>query len=194
MVNSIVLQSEIDSGKHIDNQNGYCQVIKVEQGFVLIDSIWKPDNPPEQLNKYSDILYLTYSRIAAKHDGDISDLKYILFHNIQEQATWAAILAVLARRGQLGEPEGEKGLCKPQISYWPGLLIEAKSDEASLDEIAALLATPLGKTLAWLLIQHKEKLGKKEIVAVNIFKSRHADNFNNDFWKPSLLFRLGDKP
>ena len=61
---------------------------------------------------------------------------------------------------------------------------------AAETEAKALLGTPNGSGIAWLLIQHKRQLGWKMVDSVTLFwKDGHEGDLGSN---PSLLFRIKD--
>jgi len=105
------------------------------------------------LAQYSDVLFLEYSRLAgrAKPKADVSGLKYLLFHNIENPNTWSTVLKALIN--------ANKG--KKDIPMWPGTEFDMNSAEGK-----ALLGTQIGAPVAWMLIQHKKAFGAKSVVKV----------------------------
>lgn len=138
----------------------------------------------------------------------LSELRYFLFHNVENPETWAMVLRIFGRYG--GLRHRSHGRAELQLPAWPGTRLPITSEEAQ-----ALLATPIGGSIAWLLIQHKADLGGKTILSesaakvaprawclrshplivrfvhqVNIFRSKHMQNRDTPNPHPSLLFTL----
>jgi hypothetical protein len=63
---------------------------------------------------------------------------------------------------------------------WPGVIFDIESEEGR-----AILGTPNGSGVAWMLIQHSKALGERAIEKVTIF---HAPKKGDLFRWPSLLF------
>lgn len=103
------------------------------------------------LAQYSDVLFLEYSRLASAAKADVSGLKYLLFHNIENPDTWSTVLKALMNKN--------KG--KKDIPMWPGTEFDMNSAEGK-----ALLGTQIGAPVAWMLIQHKKAFGGKSVVKV----------------------------
>ncbi|TEY42770.1 hypothetical protein BOTCAL_0381g00020 [Botryotinia calthae] len=117
------------------------------------------------LQTWSDITYLLCHEQCTQSSIPIKNLKHIIQNHITNRETTSVIEYIL---------EKEKILC-PQ----DGLIIDIND---SRGYGAALLGTPNGKGIRWLLAQHKNQLGNPKIVSVEIFKSlkvRFCDCYEN---------------
>ncbi|KAH6875074.1 hypothetical protein BKA58DRAFT_334135 [Alternaria rosae] len=123
-----------------------------------------------QLQRVSDIVMAFWLR----DNPDPKNLKYYLVCNIINERTVALINAILKNHGL------------DKIPHWPGIVANMWDEEGP-----ALLGSPLGGSLAYLLAQHKAELGIKHVTEVVIFR----DDFAQD-WSPyvQLLFRIKDVP
>lgn len=74
------------------------------------------------------------------------------------EETWAIILGILQKNSPTGSST---------VPYWPGVTFTMNDNEGK-----ALLSTPLGSGLAWLLIQHKAEYGLKTAFKASIPASR----------------------
>jgi hypothetical protein len=72
-------------------------------------------------------------------------------HNVVNEDTVALAARALVRSG------------KSKLSKWPGDSFTAQSDEGK-----ALIASPIGATIAYMLTQHKADLGRKHITKINL--------------------------
>lgn len=143
-------------------------------GLVIPYYIFSPRHEAETYNvkselvplaQYSDVLFLEYSKLAGRANADVSGLKYLLFHNIQNPDTWSTVLKALMNKN-----EG-----KPDVPLWPGTKFSMNSAEGK-----ALLGTQIGAPVAWMLIQHKEAFGAKSIVKVWSSGRAHALHIRTD--------------
>jgi hypothetical protein len=113
------------------------------------------------LRNWSDVAYLQWKSLAAEN----SDLKCVLRYNITNHATCTIVKLINA---------GNDIVAKP----WPGITYNTTSQEGQ-----ALLATPNGSSVAYMLVQHKKQLGHKIVDKVTVF----AHN-----WELMLLFHIVD--
>ena len=178
-VRDVTLRTKLTMPQDTDAQ--YCQVIKVRDGLIMPYFIWSPAEearrrgrsaPDLPLAQYSDVLFLEYSKMAERAHVSVRNIKYILFHNVENTQTWAAVLKLFDRRGKLRH----RSNAKPQLQLrsWPGERFSMRSDR---DETQALLATPLGATVAWLLIQHKSTFAGKDVRSVRWLHRIFSDAF-----------------
>jgi hypothetical protein len=103
------------------------------------------------LERYSDVLFLEYSKLCGRAHAQVSDFRYFLALNIQNVNTWSIALKALVNKNG-----GNK-----EIQYWPGTEFSLNEPEGK-----ALLGTQIGAPLAWMLIQHKHAFGTKSVVKV----------------------------
>ncbi|KAI4929772.1 hypothetical protein J4E86_011714 [Alternaria arbusti] len=122
-----------------------------------------------QLQRVSDIMMAYWMR----DNPDPKNLKYYLVCNILNEQTVRLINAVLKN----------KGLDK--IPFWPGVVAGMWEEEGP-----ALLGSPLGGSLAFLLAQHKAELSIKHVTEIVIFR----DNWEGSTPYVQLLFRIKDVP
>lgn len=72
------------------------------------------------------------------------------------------------------------------VPFWPGLKVPMATQEYQ-----AILGSPIGATLAFLLIQHKAELGIKMVSEIVIFRENNPANTLPDV---NILFRIMDVP
>ena len=126
------------------------------------------------LRQWSDVVFLEWQQlcVAPSSKGDIKGLRYIfrlLISNPDSQALMSKAL----------ENVGAK------ISQWPG-----QDFGRSTKAFKALLGSPNGSGVAWLLINHKEQLGKKTVWKITVFRHEGAAEDAD----PSMLLWLEDVP
>lgn len=109
---------------------------------------------------WSDIAFLQWAMRTELQ----FDLKFVLQYNVLNEPTLAVVDEIVSLDLQL---------------EWPGVTFDTRSLEGQ-----ALIGTPNGVGVAYLLIQHKRKLGHKMISAVTIF---HPKGYS---WV--LLFHIVD--
>ena len=69
----------------------------------------------------------------------------------------------------------------PNVPGWPGITFDISTREAQ-----ALLGTPNGSGVAWMLPQHQSSFGNKKVQSTTIFE--------NEKFGQSLVFALGEDP
>ncbi|KAF2728424.1 hypothetical protein EJ04DRAFT_569550 [Polyplosphaeria fusca] len=101
---------------------------------------------------------------ATQADGH--DLKYIIIQDIMNWLTLGINREAHNRKGEQDDP-------------WPGVEFSTDSDEGK-----ALMASPNGYGVAYLLIQHKKQLGKyRKVSKITMYDTRGDD-------EPSMLLQL----
>jgi hypothetical protein len=137
---------------------------------------WGRDDVPQpELRRWSDIAYLQWSDPSLAHLPN--DLKYVVRSSIENRETIATIERVVANYCKV-----DKNWC-----LYPGSNITWDIED---EEAKALLGTPNGSGVAWLLAQHKRELGWKVVQSVTVFWDHPETLGARD--DPSLLFWLGD--
>lgn len=96
--------------------------------------------PP--LSRFSDVIWTVWNWACKEASKDPNSLRYIGRDRIANSDTTAIVKEVFARKGAVVD--------------WPGYTYGVDSDEGQ-----ALLGTPHGVGVAWLLIDRVEKLGKR---------------------------------
>ena len=167
-----------DDGGIYSSYSGYFkQFINPIKGVIVAADNFSPaksDPPPIKIPKlcrWSDIAFLQYFDTAQKWRVDTGDLKYVFRYWITNTETKDTIYKICDKSGAAGE-----------LKAWPG-----KTYKSDTEEYKALLGTPNGLGVAWLLIQHKglHQLGHKAVDSVTVFLSDRVTYCN-----PSLLFRI----
>jgi hypothetical protein len=132
----------------------------VAEGIIMPYYVFSPLNEAKDkkiegeivpLERYSDVLFLEYSKLCGRAHAQISDFRYFLALNIENVNTWSiALKALMNKNGG-----------KKDIPIWPGTEFSLNEPEGK-----ALLGTQIGAPLAWMLIQHKQAFGTKSVVKV----------------------------
>ncbi|KAF5872717.1 putative wd domain-containing protein [Botrytis fragariae] len=164
-------------GQNFGDKNGhfyYAMNAKFTQGFVtngiiiatdskspyfIKQSKAKASEPLEKistttLQTWSDITYLSWHEECTQTSTPLKNLKHIIRSHITNSETTSVIKEILKE---------EKIMCPPD-----GLTVDINDSKGYG---AALLGTPNGKGIGWLLSQHKNQLGNPKIVSVEIFHS-----------------------
>ena len=140
-------------------------------------------NPFPELQQLSDVMYLEFARLMKQSKKPLNKLKGVLrAHVINAETRAIAAKAVGLSASKLHD----------KTLAWPG-----RDFSAGSDEFAALIASPNGRAVVWLLATHSD-LGPKTISSVKVyddeglwilyvFKDREDDakNISDDKSKPS---------
>jgi hypothetical protein len=157
-------------------------VMDYENGLLIAWANHSPDylvgssgGAVPELKHWSDMAYLQWCDPKVSRCEN-SELKYVLRHEIQNKGT----LAIMRRiEDEYRRVNGMEDGWKP---VWPGITLEADSAESK-----ALLGTPNGHGVAWLLIQHKRQLGHMAVGKITVFL---CDPTEPGCRSSSLLFHL----
>lgn len=128
------------------------------------------------LRRWSDVVFLTWQNLCRGSERT-KKLKWIFRLNITNDKTKKIIAEVM--RGDIHNLKG-----------WPGNTFIASQTSG-----LALLGTPHGAGVAWLLAQHKEQFGFQRTVAKITVWDGKAEDFRHMSLsgpKPSMLFELSD--
>lgn len=102
-------------------------------------------------------------------------LRYYFANNVQNTETLQVIVRILEEKE------------RNDLSYWPGLKVEMWEDSAPalvgtfgkakiylyLINTWLPIGSPIGATIAFMLVQHKAELGTKHITPITIFRDSH---------------------
>ncbi|RMZ69880.1 WD domain-containing [Pyrenophora seminiperda CCB06] len=100
------------------------------------------------------------------------NLKYYIASNVLNKQTVLLLSKILVDRGH------------SLVPYWPGLTVGMWEDAGE-----ALLGSPIGTTLAFLLAQHKAELGIKHVTDITIFRENYPPETSPAI---HILFRIED--
>ena len=151
------------------------QVVNPTKGYIIANNNRTPENAHcphnwmPQLRKWSDVAYLQYQYCAQKPKVPLSNLKLVYRSTIINSRTRAIIFSILRARNA-------------DLTAFPGITFKSDTLEGQ-----ALIGTPNGQGVAWLLIQHKRQLGHKVIDEISVYDENGGDP---DPPNPTLLFRL----
>lgn len=122
-----------------------------------------------QIHKWSDVVSIQWAKLAQEHGGSASSLKYVFKHHVVTDFTKRVMERVA------GASIGEDDFDRP----WPGITV-AKGGP----RFRALLGTPHGKGVVWLLISHPDLFPNKDILKITMFTDEDGSY--------QLLFTLTD--
>ncbi|EDU43951.1 conserved hypothetical protein [Pyrenophora tritici-repentis Pt-1C-BFP] len=158
-------------------------VVDRPNGFLVATENTKYDRPtqPEVLNYWSDIAFLAWTEPVADEEKRGGDLNYVLRWTITNRDT-VVVTSKLLTDYRAEEEEDEEW-----VPVWPGISFDADSEQAH-----ALLGTPNGSGVAWLLVQHKRQLGHKVVKKVTLFYTIRNVGTLPQECQPNLLFWIGE--
>jgi hypothetical protein len=130
-----------------------------------------PTNTPPPLHHWSDVAFLQYASTFPSPPPSPLPLNYICRITIQNIETYTLLQKVIEKHGH------------DTYFEWPGLSFEAESEEGK-----AILGTPSGSGVAWMLGQRKKEFGGREVERVTVFYARKEGDLYR--W-PSLMFWIG---
>ncbi|KAK4542065.1 hypothetical protein LTR36_007096 [Oleoguttula mirabilis] len=180
-------------GNQIYNPSGgiYNSIMYPSHGILIANNNYSPKymitkptshfrgGPLVPLAAWSDVQFLKWQHLCTLAGTDVRSLKYIFRSNIVNDVTRNVIFAALAKSGiKTGPPP------------WPGKKYSMDSEEGK-----ALLGTPNGNGVAWILFSHRAQLGWKTIESVQLFDDTMSGSqrkFPASNSKPSLLFNVVD--
>ncbi|KAK4992137.1 hypothetical protein LTR50_001315 [Elasticomyces elasticus] len=171
------------------NDAYYQQTLNPTQGLIIAWGVYGPAyqgprlSPPNPgpyppFSRLSDITAVVWREGARAAGTDPRNFKYYISPQIVNGRSKDVIRRALTDAGVPTDPP----------PAWPGHRWTTDADSA-----AAILASPNGAALAWLLIQHKATLGVKTITAVTVFRDEGATSKNADWaaQQPYVLFEIG---
>lgn len=150
----------------------YTNIYNVEQGSIMAWSGYTPadgikakgnGSSTVPLQTWEDVTFLEWQRRA---EEDVHKLRYLWALHILDPTTQSIINKALQDRGA-------------KLVPWPGYMFHWGSPEGR-----ALLASPVGRDIAWMMIRHKTQLGRKVFLHVSVF----TDERFTDNQLPSLRF------
>ncbi|KAF1986537.1 hypothetical protein K402DRAFT_463472 [Aulographum hederae CBS 113979] len=132
------------------------------------------------LQRCSDVLFLAYQRMAEWENQDIRKLRYVFRCSIINADTRAVLRQIMeAPNTPMRTLKGWRE--SPWISIWN-------------EQAMALLATPNGHGVAWLLINHKQSLGVKIVRRIKVFLNSTRDEGVTVDMPWTMLLEIADWP
>lgn len=155
-----------------------------------------PDVPIPDLNKWSDLTFLEYEELCKNEPGaSVKNLKYIVQSLVDNDDTLRILRHLLGRDSESIRidnlpKDDEDTKANEETKFWDEYLCLRETYRWNTDEFTALIATPNGRISAWLLIQHKEKLGNKRIAEIEVFVQHVDDKINPGLTRPGMLLKI----
>jgi hypothetical protein len=178
-----------DGTEYLKSTAEYRSIIDGQRDILIATSIYghkyrwgsayTEDIAIPELQRWSDIAYLQWA--YTKHFSKLNGLKTVVQYNIENKDTLAVIDHIVE------EYRGNRKRNCASESEWSSrdLTFDMEADQAE-----ALIATPNGYGVAWLLIQHKCQLGHKIVGTIKIFWDIGATR--KGIRQPSLLICIED--
>jgi hypothetical protein len=133
-------------------------------GFIIAEenfspAYYSPEGPVTPLSKWSDVIFVIYDNLARQAGVPTSNLNMIIQYNIHNKDTETIVATAVQQ--SLGKPLGR----------WPGITFLITSDLGK-----AILGSPNGQGVGWLLAQHKSAFGSKTVSGVTAWRRDTALN------------------
>lgn len=165
--------------------NNFTPAHKAEKKYAHLSTFSSQRPPLPKLKNWLDVAYLQWQSCTLKND-----LCYVLranIHNAETLAMMGHLLGENANNAIIYSPSQSPRGMQRMRPRWPGVVFDMAEEEA-----AALLGTPNGNGVGWLLIQRKQELGHKVIATVSIFFSELVYGDGDIEEQPNLLFYIQD--
>ena len=145
-------------------------------------------NPP--LSHSSDITFLEWKRACDKHKTDPKSLKHIFISVILTPTTQDIVVSILRNQGRPITDRAD--VWGNQLPTWEQKLTFLPDS----DDGKALHATVQLKGIMWMLIQHREHLGKKAVKSISLFRGAlpgaAGPDFETEVHGPTFYIELED--
>ena len=175
--------------KHGATDASYCNTYNTADGVIVAYYNYALKTKQEEpgmmnidlpdLRHWSDVAYLDYQKEAGP--SSLDKLKYVFRAHSSETLSRSIVLAAMH-----SDLEGKHSL--------PGRE-DRKVYGPETDQYKALLASPNGAGVAWLLISHKQAWPTKRVKSVTVYvDSSTASEYPLDQQCPTLIFELEDHP
>ncbi|KAI7769512.1 hypothetical protein LZL87_011396 [Fusarium oxysporum] len=143
------------------------------------------------IQQWSDAVSMQWDRVCSESGGDVEDLKYIIRAQIVNHATLKIVFQAILNKY-------ERGHKKKSIGSWKKRIVVSHQKDPK--ELYAILGSPNGSGAAFMLVNHKKRLGGARVInEVEIFVPE--GNFEvkgtevgreQEEWHVMLLFHIVD--
>ncbi|RHZ60825.1 uncharacterized protein CDV56_108825 [Aspergillus thermomutatus] len=158
----------VDGKPYKESEAYYQSLFNMKAGLIVADdnkspeymqknSNWKPEQFVP-LKQWSDVIFLLWERAAREANSNVQNLEHI-FRSIVINGDTLAIM-----RRAIGKPADFEGWGELRPMKEKGRTFRPGSDA-----YYALLYSPNGRGVGWLLIQHKAKLGLRTVSEITVF-------------------------
>ncbi|KAK5126611.1 hypothetical protein LTR85_009545 [Meristemomyces frigidus] len=132
--------------------------------------------PTVQLRQWSDVVFLSWAHITTAEQQ--ANLRYVFRRVIRNEDTINVINTIARKKGLKSCFKVKQ--CEWQVPVWPGIVVEQGDDG-----FTALLGSPNGRGVAWLLVQHKAAMGKRTVKSIRMWNDLPIGNY-----QPSMMMEL----
>ncbi|KAF3040887.1 hypothetical protein E8E12_003394 [Didymella heteroderae] len=132
---------------------------------------------PEDLPKLQYASDLMWGKWV-DNNPNVKNLHYYVVHNILNDETSAIV------------PRAMRHKLASKLSIWPGTVFDKDKDKV---EFQALIGSPIGGTIAIMLVQHKAELGNKEIYQVSVITDEWSQKLGRTV-EMHMFFHIRDSP
>ncbi len=140
----------------------------------MLAKLYKIPIPP--LERLSDVLFINWLHLAGPDPSRVAALKYVFRFNVKNPLTKAVIKAIETRDNSA-------------IGAWPGRTFPL-SEKAEGADAVALLGTPNGVAVAFLLSQHKAYFPQKTISSATVWTSENPDIEDDEVTLTHIVFTI----
>lgn len=135
------------------------------------------ENRLPDIQRWSDITWAVWAELARQLRAH-NDLKYIFKHDIRTTSTKGIMELAGLPDDDDDDLSDDDDIDESFDKEWPGIKYVPGQDE-----FQALLGTPHGKGIVWMLVDHPDELDGKTIESITMFTAGVDGNYN-------LLFTL----
>lgn len=121
------------------------------------------------VSRWSDVIFVEWQYETRRRPLGVGELKWLVRYNIANPTTRAVTVEALRRDGS-------------RRTRWPGVSFPACSEN-----FEAIIGTPNGRGIVWLLASHKREFGAKTVESVRVWLTGTRDNPTLNF-----LFTLSE--
>lgn len=156
--------------------------MNAHEGLIIGLSLFSPahqgqkQNPPvtlfPELRHSSDLIWGQWKLHAEDIGADVRSIQYYIVNAIENGETQQVLRRALDSINAM------------PLKKWPGDKFDVDTDA---DAVKAILGTPIGQIVGYLLAQHKAELGDKVIKSVDVFGPEESNE------NPSLVFHIVDR-
>ncbi|WKT45506.1 SGNH hydrolase superfamily [Fusarium oxysporum f. sp. vasinfectum] len=138
------------------------------------------------IQQWSDAVWMQWDRVCSESGGDVKDLKYIIRAQIVNHGTLKIVFQAILNKYERDHKKKSLGPWKKRIVV---------SHQKDPKELYAILGSPNGSGAAFMLINHKKRLGGARVInKVEIFvpEGNFEVGREQEEWHVMLLFHIVD--